>query len=82
MDKIISLQPNLKNIKDIGKSNDIIFQALAYLGDAVHKISWANTILENKNEVSEELKKDIMSIGDVIDGLQSRLRNEVVSKNE
>lgn len=73
-DNVLDHRPNLENLKAIGKENDYVFQALAYMGDASHFMSWANTVLEHVEEVPEELKEEIKKVHSGIWEMQERLR--------
>lgn len=67
-------QPLYDNFKRIGKQNDFIFQALAYMGNATHHMSWANTVLEHEEKVPKELKAEMLQTTAKIHELQDRLR--------
>lgn len=68
-------QPNIKNIKQLGKENDIVFQALAYMGNASYQVSWANTVLSQGNKVSEEVLEKMKKINREIVEIQEKIRN-------
>lgn len=71
---IRNFAPNQENIETIGKSDDYIFQALAYMGMSSHHMSWANTTVEDLTNVSDQIKKEMKSINEQIQALQERLR--------
>jgi len=73
-DNVLDHRPNLENLKKIGKEDDYVFQALAYMGDASSKMSWANTVLELVEEVPEQLKRDIKKVHSGIYDMQEKLR--------
>lgn len=73
-DNVLDHRPNLKNLKAIGKEEDYVFQALAYMGDASHYMVWANTVIEHVN-VPETLKTEMKSISDKLTDLKELLRN-------
>ncbi|MRC17294.1 hypothetical protein GH866_16920 [Bacillus thuringiensis] len=73
-DNVLDHRPNLENLKKIGKEDDYLFQALAYMGDASSKMSWANTVLDLVEEVPEELKKEIKKVHSGIWRMQEKLR--------
>ena len=73
-DNVLDHRPNLENLKVIGKENDFMFQALAYMGHASHFMSWANTVLELVEEVPEQLKQDIKKVHSGIWEMQEKLR--------
>ncbi|MFJ7552524.1 hypothetical protein ACIQXZ_01230 [Bacillus thuringiensis] len=74
-DNVLDHRPNLENLKVIGKEEDYVFQALAYMGNASHFMSWTNTVLELVEEVPEELKEEIKRVHSSIWVMQERLRS-------
>ncbi|PEB54644.1 hypothetical protein COO03_04650 [Bacillus sp. AFS098217] len=66
---------NLENLKAIGKEDDFVFQALAYMEDAYKRMSWANTMLEHVEKVPEELKQEIKKVHAGILDMQERLKS-------
>ncbi|USP56392.1 hypothetical protein J2N67_006641 (plasmid) [Bacillus thuringiensis] len=74
-DNVLDHRPNLENLKAIGKEEDYVFQALAYMGNASHFMSWTNTVLELVEEVPEELKEEIKRVHSSIWVMQERLRS-------
>ncbi|AYF85064.1 hypothetical protein D7J84_28755 (plasmid) [Bacillus thuringiensis] len=73
-DNVLDHRPNLANLKAIGKEDDYLFQALAYMGNVSQFMSWANTVLELVEEVPEELKKEIKKVHSGIWEMQEKLR--------
>ncbi len=73
-DNVLDHRPNLENLKKIGKEDDFLFQALAYMGNASQFMSWANTVLELVEEVPEQLKQDIKKVHSGIYEMQEKLR--------
>lgn len=73
-DRLLEMQPLRENFKLIGKEKDYIFQALAYMGEASSQMSWANTVLEDINEVPKELKVAMLQVNKIINDLQDKLR--------
>ncbi|MEG7339142.1 hypothetical protein V6E27_10940 [Bacillus cereus] len=73
-DNVLDHRPNLENLKAIGKEDDYLFQALAYMGNASKFMSWANTVLELVEEVPEQLKQDIKKVHSGIYEMQEKLR--------
>ncbi|WP_309260501.1 hypothetical protein [Bacillus cereus] len=73
-ERVLEMQPLRENFKLIGKEKDYIFQALAYMGQASSQMSWANTVLEDVNEVPKELKDAMIQVNQVIQDLQDKLR--------
>ncbi|SDY43468.1 hypothetical protein [Bacillus sp. 166amftsu] len=73
-DNVLDHRPNLENLKAIGKEDDYVFQALAYMGHATHFMSWANTVLELVEEVPEGLKEEIKKVHSSIWEMQEKLR--------
>lgn len=73
-DNVLDYRPKLNNLKLIGKEDDYVFQALAYMGDASHFMSWANTVLELAEDVSEDLKQEIKNVHSEIWKMQEKLR--------
>ncbi|ASL62680.1 hypothetical protein FORC47_p328 (plasmid) [Bacillus cereus] len=73
-DDLFDYRPNLENLKKMGKENDYIFQALAYMGHASSFMSWANTVLEFVEEVPEEMKEEIKKVHSGIWEMQEQLR--------
>lgn len=51
-----------------------IFSALAYMGHASNKMSWANNCVEVIEEVPEELKAEMKAINAEVHRLQEKLR--------
>lgn len=74
-ERVLEMQPLRENFKLIGKEEDYIFQALVYMGQASAQMSWANTVLEDVNEVSKELKDAMIQVNQVINNLQDKLRS-------
>ncbi len=68
-------QPNIENICALGKQEDYMFQALAYMGNASFQMAWANTVISNDNKVSEELKLEMKQINKNIQDIQKKLRD-------
>jgi hypothetical protein len=54
--------------------DDPIFQALACMGNATEKMSWANNWLEDVTEVPKEIKVEMIGINTTIHCLQEQLR--------
>ncbi|MRS27110.1 hypothetical protein GJV13_25560 [Bacillus sp. RIT694] len=73
-DNVLDHRPNLENLKAIGKEDDYLFQALAYMRNASQFMSWANTVLELVEEVPEQLKQDIQKVHSGIWEMQEKLR--------
>lgn len=73
-DNVLDYRPNLKNLKAIGKEDDYVFQALAYMGHASQFMSWANTVLALVDDVPEQLKQDIKKVHSGIYEMQEKLR--------
>ncbi|MGG1263760.1 hypothetical protein [Brevibacillus laterosporus] len=55
-------------------NDDLIFSALAYMGNASYQMAWANTCVEDIKEVPEELKNEMKQVNQTIHSLQERLR--------
>lgn len=66
-------QPNYDGFKQLGKSNDVIFQSLAHTGDASHKMSWAITVLENE-DVPNDLINEMLSVISQMNDIKEKLR--------
>ncbi|MEE4580556.1 hypothetical protein V2V06_21195 [Paenibacillus polymyxa] len=50
-----------------------MFQSLAHLGDATHKLSWGLTVLEDTNvlkELQNEIRKAIQAVNDIKEKLR------------
>lgn len=67
-------QPNIENICALGKQEDYIFQALAYMGNASFQMAWASTVLSNDNKVSQEIMLEMNQINKNIEDLHKKLR--------
>lgn len=63
------------DFKRIGREQDYVFQALAYMGKASYEMAFANTVIEDENRVSEDIKERMKSINRQIHELQEELRD-------
>ncbi|AGB62759.1 hypothetical protein [Bacillus phage phiAGATE] len=60
--------------KALGRENDYVYQALAFLGEASHSMSLAATVLRNESSVPKDLKKKIKNYQQAFWELQDQLR--------
>ena len=67
-------QEEYNTFKDMGKEEDYIFQALAYMGNASNQMAWANTVLDEDESVSKRIKDEMKQINVKISELQILLR--------
>ncbi|WP_339188410.1 hypothetical protein MKX33_00715 [Paenibacillus sp. FSL R5-0490] len=61
-------QPGYEGFKQLGKSDDYVYQSLVHLGDASYRLSWGLTVLEHTDvpvEVQEEIKQAMQAVGDI-----------------
>lgn len=78
-------QPGYEGFKQLGKLDDYVFQSLAHLGDASHKLSWGLTVLEHTDvpvELQEEIKQAMQSISKVKEKLRAHQENGVLAPKE
>ncbi|MCY9737521.1 hypothetical protein M5X17_27850 [Paenibacillus alvei] len=69
-------QPHYESFKQHGKLDDFVYQALVHMGSASWELSWANTVLEDEENVSSELKNDIHRLSIELGELKERLRSQ------
>ena len=69
----------VEKFKRLGKENDLVFQALVFLGNSSHYLSLATTVLVRDEEVPVELKGVLKDVQQQVQVFQERLRE--FSKN-
>lgn len=65
---------NLEKFAEMGKQDDFIFQALAFMGNASFQMSLANTVVQDVEEVPSKLKAEMKQVNRLIQELQEKLR--------
>lgn len=60
---------------DYIRKNDDVFLALAYMGEASQKLSWATTFLGDVEKVPEELKQELKNIQQQLHDFKEKVRN-------
>lgn len=74
-------QPNYEGFEQLGKLKDYVFQSLAHLGDATHKLSWGLTVLEHTS-VPKELQNEIRKAIQAVNNIKEKLRAHYDVKEE
>ncbi|WNO29858.1 hypothetical protein [Bacillus phage SDFMU_Pbc] len=58
----------------LGREDDYVYQALAFLGEASHNMAIASTVLRNESSVPKDLKKKIKNYQQAFWELEDQLR--------
>ncbi|AHJ87510.1 hypothetical protein Bp8pC_079 [Bacillus phage Bp8p-C] len=65
-----------EEFKAIGKENDYVFQALAFMGEASKNLSLATTVLSEEDSISADDKARIKAIQRYISSVQEKIRSQ------
>ncbi|MEK5069796.1 hypothetical protein [Sporosarcina sp. FSL K6-1508] len=60
--------------KEMGKADDLVFQALVFLGNGSHQLSLGTTVLRGDEEIPAELKGELKDIQQRLHDYQGKLR--------
>ena len=65
----------VEKFKELGKSDDYVYQALSFLGNGSWQLALASTLLRDEPKVSEELKLELKEIQRKLGDFQEKLRS-------